>query len=100
MADISLSALKGVGPARLKALKEAGIDTVSRLLGYLPKEYRDLSAVKPLGEVGAGDECAIRARVAGGSAIRRVGRLVLRRSRGGQLCESERRSGEIQRVGA
>ena len=77
MADVALSALKGAGPARLKALHEAGIDTVRDLLAWLPREYRDLSAIKPLREVCAGDECAVKARVAGGSAIRRAGKLVI-----------------------
>lgn len=40
---VPLKLLKGIGPASIKYLKEAGIDTISGLLNYFPRayEYRD-----------------------------------------------------------
>ena len=81
MSELRLSDIKGVGPARLKALHEAGIDTVSALLAYLPREYRDLSRVRPLGELCAGDEAAVRVRVSGGAAVHRAGKLLVIKAR-------------------
>ena len=46
--DVSLSGIRGIGPARLKAFHEAGIDSVRDLVMFLPKDYRDLSAFTPL----------------------------------------------------
>ncbi|MCR4886220.1 MAG: hypothetical protein K5919_04825, partial [Clostridiales bacterium] len=42
MSEPALSSIKGIGPARLKAFHEAGIDTVRDLLACLPRESRDL----------------------------------------------------------
>ena len=81
MSELRLSDIKGVGPARLKALHEAGIDTVSALLAYLPREYRDLSHVQPLGELCAGDEAAVRVRVTGGASVHRAGKLLVIKAR-------------------
>ena len=72
--DLPLTALKGVGPARMKALEAAGIRSVRELIHYLPKEYRDLSDIRPLGLIGAGDEAAVRVRVAGGANIHFAGK--------------------------
>ena len=72
--DLPLTALKGVGPARLKALNNAGIHTVRDLISYLPKEYRDLTDVRPLSSLYAGDEAAVRVRVAGGVNVHFAGK--------------------------
>ena len=75
MSEISLSQIRGVGPARLKAFQEAGIRTVRELLSCLPREYRDLSDIRSLASLSAGDEAAVRVRVIGGAAVRRVGKM-------------------------
>ena len=75
--DISLSKIKGIGPARLKAFEAAGIRTVRELVMFLPKEYRDLSRPVPLAELRAGETAAVRVRVAGEAAQRRARRLVI-----------------------
>ncbi len=75
--DISLTRIKGIGPARLKAFEAAGIRTVRELVMFLPKEYRDLSHTVPLCELRAGETAAVRVRVAGEAAQRRVKRLVI-----------------------
>ncbi len=77
MSDIALSQIKGIGPSRLKALHEAGIQTVRDLVGWLPKAYRDLSDIRPLGTLYAGDEAAVKVRVESAPTIRRAGKLVI-----------------------
>ncbi|MDO4867798.1 MAG: ATP-dependent DNA helicase RecG [Clostridia bacterium] len=75
--DISLTQIKGIGPARLKAFEAAGIRTVRELVMFLPKEYRDLSATVPLCELKPGDTAAVRVRVAGEVSERRARRLLI-----------------------
>lgn len=47
----SLSSLKGLGPKRLKALQEAGINSVVDLLGVLPKDYLNASMPIPIAQL-------------------------------------------------
>ena len=75
--DLPLSSLKGIGPARLKALENAGITGVRGLIHHLPKEYRDLSDIRPLGTLFSGDEAAVRVRVAGGVNVHYAGKKLL-----------------------
>ena len=75
--DISLTQIKGIGPARLKAFEAAGIRTVRELVMFLPKEYRDLSNTVPLCELKPGDTAAVRVRVAGEVFERRARRLLI-----------------------
>ena len=75
--DISLSQIKGIGPARLKAFQAAGINTVRELVMFLPKEYRDLTQTVPLAELRAGDVAAVRVKVAGEAFERRARRLLI-----------------------
>ena len=75
--DFSLSTIKGIGPARLKAFEAAGIRTVRELVMFLPKEYRDLDAAVPLAELKPGDTAAVRVRVAGEVSERRARRLLI-----------------------
>jgi len=77
--DISLSQIKGIGPARLKAFEAAGIRTVRELVMFLPREYRDLTHTVPLNELKAGDTAAVRVRVAGEVSERRARRLLITR---------------------
>ncbi|MBO4297572.1 MAG: ATP-dependent DNA helicase RecG, partial [Clostridia bacterium] len=81
MSEPALSQIKGVGPARLRAFHAAGVDTVRDLLAILPREYRDLSDIRPLASLSAGDEAAVRVRVAGGAAVHRAGKLVVTKAR-------------------
>ena len=60
--DISLSQIKGIGPARLKAFEAAGIRTVRELVMFLPRDYRDLSHTVPLGSIQPGDTVAVHVR--------------------------------------
>lgn len=78
--DISLSEIKGVGPARLKAFEAAGIRGVRDLVMYLPKEYRDLTSVTPLCELKAGDTAAVCVRITGQPTEQRVRRLLITRA--------------------
>ncbi|MBQ8109908.1 MAG: ATP-dependent DNA helicase RecG [Clostridia bacterium] len=75
--DISLSQIRGIGPARLKAFEAAGIRTVRELVMFLPSQYRDLTHTVPLCELKAGDVAAVRVRVAGEVMERRARRLLI-----------------------
>ena len=75
--DISLSQIRGIGPARLKAFEAAGIRTVRELVMFLPREYRDLSRITPLCELKAGEPAAVRVRMTGELNERRARRLLI-----------------------
>ena len=77
--DISLSQIRGIGPARVRAFEAAGIRTVRELVMFLPKEYRDLSHTVPLSELKPGEAAAVRVRVAGEVSERRARRLLITR---------------------
>ncbi len=79
--DIQLSAVKGLGPARLKALEQAGITTVRALINLLPVDYRDMTDIRPLGSLNAGDVAAVRVYVEGAAREARAGRLLITRAR-------------------
>ena len=75
--DFSLSQIKGIGPARVKAFEAAGIRTVRELVMFLPKEYRDLSHTISLAELQPGEAAAVRVRVAGEVSERRARKLLI-----------------------
>lgn len=75
--DISLSGVRGIGPARLRVLKEAGIGTVRDAVLYLPKDYLDLSTPLPLAEAKAGESACFRVRVVGDVSMQRIRKLTI-----------------------
>jgi len=75
--NMSLSGIKGIGPARQKAFAAAGIHTVRDLVMFLPKDYRDLSAFTPLNEIRPGEIVSVKVRVAGEVSQRRARKLVI-----------------------
>lgn len=75
--DIPISEVKGIGPARIKALAQAGIHSVRDMIMYLPREYRDMLEPQPLCEAKAGEMIACRVRVAGDVTVQRVKRLAI-----------------------
>ena len=81
MEDVSLSTIRGIGPARLKAFEAAGISSVRDLVMFLPRDYRDLSAFTPLSEVRPGDTVSVRVRVAGEVRQRRARTVAPRQRR-------------------
>ena len=77
MEDVSLSTIRGIGPARLKAFEAAGIRSVRDLVMFLPRDYRDLSAFTPLCELRPGEAYSVHVRVAGEVSQRRARKLVI-----------------------
>ena len=75
--NLSLSGIKGIGPARLKAFEAVGIRTVRDLVMFLPRDYRDLSVFTPLSEIQPGETVSVKVRVAGEVSQRRARRLVI-----------------------
>jgi ATP-dependent DNA helicase RecG len=51
----SVQYLKGVGPSRAELLAKLGIHTVNDLIFHFPRSYDDLSNVKPMDELVAGE---------------------------------------------
>ena len=64
-----LSEIPGVGPARARALSEAGYGTVRDLLFHLPFRYEDRRAVHAVSEAVGGGSYTLRGRL---SSVRRI----------------------------
>jgi ATP-dependent DNA helicase RecG len=76
--DVSIAALKGVGPRLAEAAAEAGIPTVGDLLLRFPHSHRDRTVV-PVAEVDVGAKAAVQVEVGGDkpSTFRRRGLSIL-----------------------
>ncbi|HWN41376.1 MAG TPA: ATP-dependent DNA helicase RecG [Thermoanaerobaculia bacterium] len=64
-----LSEIPGVGPARARALSEAGYETVRDLLYHLPFRYEDRRAVHAVSDAAPGGSYTLRGRLA---SVRRI----------------------------
>ena len=56
---MELSAIKGLGQARMAALEKAGIHTLADLLQTLPVSYRDTSVITPISALEEGKVCCV-----------------------------------------
>ncbi|MGI6173759.1 MAG: ATP-dependent DNA helicase RecG [Christensenellales bacterium] len=72
-----LQTIKGLGAARIKLLSEAGIESVEDLLLRFPVGYRDMTNIRPLSTIRAGEAAALRVRVSGTASVRRASRLTI-----------------------
>ena len=68
---MELKDLKGLGKVRLESLSAAGIFSLRDLLSFLPKGYKDVSELTPIGELRPGEAAAVRARVKTGPRLSR-----------------------------
>ncbi len=75
--EMMLSQIPGIGPARLKALNQAGIFTARDLTQMLPKDYRDLTEFTPIDQIQIGQTAALMVRVTGEVRERRVKKLLI-----------------------
>jgi ATP-dependent DNA helicase RecG len=55
--------VKGVGPQRAEKLRRLGVETVEQLLFYLPRDYQDLTDLRPIAKLEAGKLQTVRGRV-------------------------------------
>ena len=62
--EVSLSALKGVGPKTAEAAAEAGLRTIGDLLFHIPRRHRDLR-IRELGDVSPGETATVQVEVQG-----------------------------------
>lgn len=69
--EMPITAIKGVGPARAKALKRLGIETVGDAVRLMPRDYRDLSRADRLVDARQGCEAIAVAAVCGRAAVLR-----------------------------
>ena len=76
MNDLSkeIQYVKGVGPAKAKALKTLGISTLKDLVTYYPRGYEDRSIIKKLNEVNDEDKVCIEVRALTNCVVRMLGR--------------------------
>ena len=56
---MELRELKGIGPARLALLEEAGICTIYDLLMVMPADYRDTTVITPIRDIVPGEFCCV-----------------------------------------
>lgn len=61
--DGQVQFLKGVGPARARALTRLGVETIGDLLRHYPRAYLDRSRVTPIARALPGEEVTIQAEV-------------------------------------
>lgn len=71
MTSIPVTHIKGVGPARAKALHRLGIDSALDAVYYLPRDYRDLSHADSIGAASHGLDAVIVATVAAKPVVQR-----------------------------
>lgn len=57
--DENLQTIKGIGPGRERQFHKLGIDSVSGLLTYFPRDYEDRSVERPLGALQNGDVVSV-----------------------------------------
>ena len=69
--ETPLDTLRGIGPARARDLREAGIATIEDLLLHLPLRYEDRTAFLPIAALAPGVRGTIRGRVRS-AALRRT----------------------------
>jgi ATP-dependent DNA helicase RecG len=62
--------LKGVGPARARALESKGILSVEDLLYYVPFRYEDRTNTKPIAQLAPGEMATVVAEVASANTVR------------------------------
>ena len=58
-----ISELKGIGPKKSKAFRDAGIKTVGDLMEFFPRRYEDRRKVTPIKDVKYGQDCLVEAKV-------------------------------------
>jgi ATP-dependent DNA helicase RecG len=63
--DSPITQIKGVGPARAKALHRLGIDSLGDAVYFLPRDYRDLSHADKISEARQGCDVVVVASVCG-----------------------------------
>lgn len=74
LAELDVSVLRGVGPARSAALGSLGIHTVLDVLTTYPRRYVDRSRQAPIGDLVPGDEATVLAAVRSCSSRQAGGR--------------------------
>lgn len=69
--DVSVTALRGVGPRGAEALEALGLVTLADLLFHLPRRYQDRTRLTPMGALRAGQTVLVEGEIQQSSIIRR-----------------------------
>ncbi|UVE17721.1 ATP-dependent DNA helicase RecG [Pseudomonas sp. LS44] len=69
LAQISVTALKGVGAALAEKLAKVGLETLQDVLFHLPLRYQDRTRIVPIGALRPGQDAVIEGVVAGADVV-------------------------------
>ncbi|MFO1022959.1 MAG: ATP-dependent DNA helicase RecG [Planctomycetales bacterium] len=61
--DTPLQFVRGVGPHRAELLKKLGLESVEDLLWFVPRDYLDLTDIRPIRDLSPGDLQTVQGRV-------------------------------------
>src|SRR5581483_6633385 len=78
LAEIPVTELRGIGPERAEALRDAfGIETVLDLITHYPRRYLDQTRMATISELRAGDQVWVYGRVVSSNVVRNRGKARL-----------------------
>ena len=72
--DTPVRHIKGVGEKIEKLLNKLGVTTAGGLLSFLPRDYKDFTQIKNIGDIAEGEEAAISVTVEGTPKLNRIRR--------------------------
>lgn len=73
----SLTKIKGIGVKRAEILHAMGINTTDDLLGFLPRDYLDLTKITPISEMEAGETVLLSGTVSSDIKTRRIKNMTI-----------------------
>lgn len=69
LADVPVTALKGVGAALAEKLAKVGLETLQDVLFHLPLRYQDRTRITPIGALRPGQDAVVEGTVAGADVV-------------------------------
>ncbi|WP_462380466.1 ATP-dependent DNA helicase RecG [Pseudomonas sp. Marseille-QA0892] len=69
LADVPVTALKGVGAALAEKLAKVGLETLQDVLFHLPLRYQDRTRITPIGALRPGQDAVVEGIVAGADVV-------------------------------
>ena len=69
LAEVSVTALKGVGAALAEKLAKVGLETLQDVLFHLPLRYQDRTRIVPIGALRPGQDAVVEGTVAGADVV-------------------------------
>ncbi len=69
LAEVSVTALKGVGAALAEKLAKVGLETLQDVMFHLPLRYQDRTRIVPIGALRPGQDAVVEGTVAGADVV-------------------------------